>query len=341
MRRFLAQSPDARDTAFQEAGAATGFPAASVEKDFWVCVVLRELFLSPELNQALTFKGGTSLSKTWGLIDRFSEDLDLTLDRDILGFGGESGPEAAKSGKDQRRRLQALRDACRERVRQDIRPALTLRLSALTNSAEKWFLEEDPDDPDSQTLLFEYPRHNASEVPVYLSPIIKLEFGARSDPWPVEERPVMPTVAERFPDLFDDARVVVRALLPERTFWEKAMLLHEERFRPSKKPRRARMARHYYDVSRLIERGIADRAAEDKDLFDRVVQHRRVYFHQNWVDYTTLRRGAIKLLPEPGQEKEWREDYEKMRREMFATEPPAFDQLMETIRRFQDRFNGI
>jgi hypothetical protein len=335
VNRFLQLAPEDRARAFEQAAVNRGLPPASVEKDFWVCLVLRELFDLPEYGPHLTFKGGTSLSKAWGLIDRFSEDIDLTIGRDALGFGGENDPQAAGSRNEQRRRIEKLKAACRDVVVDRIAPEMTARMIALLPAEKTWRILPDPDDPDSQTLLFAYPRHNAENTPSYVKPIVKLEFGARSDPWPVEARQVTSIAAEELPRQFDIPACTVQALLPERTFLEKVMLLHEERFRPADRTRRPRMARHYYDVWRLIQLGVAARAIDDSTLFEQVAAHREVYFRQSWVNYATLRRGTIEMLPLPGQLDEWRRDYSAMQGEMFVGTPPTFEEILAAIEKFQ------
>lgn len=339
MDRFLQLSPANRGRAFEEAGARRGLASASVEKDFWVCLVLRELFSHPEHGRHLTFKGGTSLSKAWGLIDRFSEDIDLTIERESLGFGGAQGPEAATSRTEQQRRLQRLKKACSNVIAEQIAPALKARLNELLPVADPWSLTSDEDDPDGQTLLFAYPRLSNRAAPSYVRPVIKLEFGARSDPWPVEHRRVKAFVADEFPALFDSPECTVRALLPERTFWEKVMLLHEETFRPQGKIRHPRLARHYYDVWRLIQSGVAARAAADTALFAQVAAHRQLFFRYGWMNYDTLKRGTMQVVPQPEQIDEWRRDYAAMHGEMFLATPPAFDEILATITVFQSEFN--
>jgi len=338
VERFLAQPAEVRARAFEQTAAKYGWPPGSVEKDLWACVMLRELFVLPACGEHLTFKGGTSLSKAWGLNDRFSEDIDLTIDRDALGFGGDQAPERVSSGKERQRRLDALRQACRDSIARQIAPALRVRLQALVPK-EPWSLTADSHDPDG-TLLFAYPRAAGAGTPTYVQPMVKLEFGARSDPWPVESRQVTSLVAQAFPSLFLAKACLVRALLPERTFWEKVLLLHEERHRPAGKTRRPRMARHFHDVWRLIEAGIADQAVADASLFEQVVEHRQVYFRQNWVDYTTMKRGTVEMTPKPGQLAEWRADYAAMQRDMFLTPPPPFEEVLAALATFQSRFNG-
>ena len=314
--------------------------AASVDKDFWVCWVLRELVHLPDIGNRITFKGGTSLSKAWGLIERFSEDIDLVVDKDALGFAGEASPDQAPSNKQRRRRLDELMAACREWVQGRLKPALDQRIAERIGNREGWYLEVDPDMTDGQSLLFHYP----SALPVteagYVRPVVKIELGARSDDWPAESRTITPYVAEVLPQAIPDAAFSVPSLAPERTFWEKAMLLHEETFRPADKPRKERMARHYYDVWCLIKRGVADRAAADRALFDRVAAHREIFFRLGWVDYATLRPGSLRLTPPPDHREAWQRDYEEMAESMFYGERPAFDEILRVVGNFEQHFNA-
>ncbi len=336
MEAFLKQSKADQKTAFEQAAAKLRLAPAAVEKDFWVSWTLKQLFTLPCLDQSLTFKGGTSLSKAWNLIDRFSEDIDLVIHRDALGFGGEDDPEKATGSSRRKKLLDALQDACRSHIKARVLPEYLNRIEAVLGKTGK-ALELDPSEP--QTLLFHYPSQFTSPGQGYLRPTVKLEFGARSDPWPADSRTVQPMVAEIFPEAFPDAKFPVHALLPTRTFWEKAMLLHEETFRPGDKPRRPRMARHYFDLHQLIQRGVAKEAQKDEGLFDEVLNHRQVFFKQAWVDYSTLRPGSLRLVPLKGQEDAWREDYSAMV-EMFSTPPPPFDSILALVKEFEDQFNA-
>lgn len=150
MDAFLTLSADDQRAACQEAEARMRLRAASIEKDFWVCWTLRELFALPEWGAHLTFKGGTSLSKAWQLIDRFSEDIDVVIDRDFLGFGGEHSPDKATSRKQQRLALDALRKTAQDRIRESLQPALHARITEKLPAGVAWQLEPDADDPDHQ-----------------------------------------------------------------------------------------------------------------------------------------------------------------------------------------------
>lgn len=345
MKAILALTLEDRRVACLQVEERMGLQAASVEKDFWVCWTLRELTRLPSVGEHITFKGGTSLSKGWGLIERFSEDIDIVVSRDLFGFGGEASPDKAPSNKQRRKRLDELKSKCGKWVQGTLITALGDRIAAQlgpTDGPLKWGLEVDPDDPDGQTLLFHYP----VGVPVdadavaYVPPRVKIELGARSDDWPDETREISPYLSQHVPVLAKDANFPVTTLKAERTFWEKAMLLHEETFRPADKPRGIRMARHYYDLSCLIKAGVADRAAADKDLFSRCAEHRQVFFRQNWVDYDTLKPGFLRLRPADAHLADWRRDYDQMRGPMFFGDTPSFDDILKSVAEFEQRFNA-
>ena len=171
-------------------------------------------------------------------------------------------------------------------------------------------------------------------------PVVKIELGARAETEPVELPVIQPFLAEAFPDLFTESTFIVSTVAARRTFWEKAMLLHEEQFRPADRQRKARLSRHYYDLWCLIEGGIAKQAMEDTGLFERIAKHRQIFYRQTWVDYNALCRGSLDLIPSEKQRAEWQHDYETMRGVMFFNEPPSFDEILQQVRQFQDEFNA-
>ena len=339
MNAFLQLPAERRRLAFQQVDEAMGLQAFSVEKDFWVCWTLRELFTLPGIGEHLTFKGGTSLSKAWNLIHRFSEDIDLIVDKDALGFGGDAAPDKAPSNKQRRARLEALMASCRLWVQGTLQPALASRIADALGP-EAWKLEVDPDMPDGQCLLFHYPSVFPANSAGYVPPQVKIELGARSDDWPHEEKSIQPYVIEQFPALDNDAVAPVRVLAAERTFWEKACLLHEETFRPADKPRKLRMARHYYDLYCLLRAGIGKQALANTALFQRVAEHREIFFRYSWVDYTTHKPGTFRLSPPAEQLPNWRSDYQAMLGPMFFGDVPDFDEIMRAVSEFEKTFNA-
>jgi hypothetical protein len=339
MKTFLSMPDERRNLICTQAGARLNLAEVAVEKDFWVCWTLDKLFRLPTWGEQLTFKGGTSLSKGWKLIERFSEDIDIVVNRRTLGFDGDNAPESAPSKKQMRRRVAALAVACQKCVKENIYPALQRAIAADIPASLIWDLVDDPADPDGQTLLFNYPTTYPTGA-VYLRRAVKIEMGARSDTEPSAAIKITPYISDAFPKLFPDNKVEVRAVLPKRTFWEKAMLLHEETYRPiDGKRRKEYMARHYYDIYRLIDAGVADEAINDEQLFAQVASHRVVFFRQNWVDYSTLVRGKLRVVPIDDQMTDWRSDYNNMKQEMFFGEAPNFEIVMERVRAFQDTFN--
>ena len=339
MKSFLQLPAPSRLNAFLEVNRAMGLDAFSVEKDFWVCWTLRALFTLPGIGEHLTFKGGTSLSKAWKLIDRFSEDIDLILDKESLGCGGDGSPEKALSRKKRKERLDALMESSRLWVQGTLQPALVAKISDALGP-NGWKIEVDPDIADGQCLLFHYPSVFPPDAAAYLPPKVKIELGARSDAWPHETKSILPYVLEQFPALDPDAMATVRVLAAERTFWEKACLLHEETFRPANKPRKFRMARHYYDLWCLLRGGIGRSAMANMALFARVAEHREIFFRHSWVDYSTLKPGTFRLVPAAEQLSAWKADYNAMRGPMFFGNPPLFEEIMAQVSHFETTFNA-
>jgi hypothetical protein len=333
---FIALPEATRRTLCEQAGQLLGLDAASIEKDFWVCWTLRELFALPDLGPHLTFKGGTSLSKGWKLIERFSEDIDVVIDRAFLGFGGDLSPENAPSNKQRDQRLEDLKGACQRTIEGVLAPAFEQRIRGKVTAAS-WRLQGDPGDPDKQTLLFSYPTAIASGS--YIRPVVKIELGARSDTDPSTMPTIQPYLAEALPDVIEAAAFQVRTVVPERTFWEKASLLHEEGYRGEGKVPPARLARHYYDLWCLIRAGVADRALADESLFDRVVAHRKVFFRKSRAVQESLRPGRLQLLPGAEHLAAWERDYAAMRESMFFGEAPPFSEILRVIGEFERRFN--
>lgn len=338
MDAFLTQPVDRQRLIYEEAARRLGLSVGSVEKDLWVCWTLRALFRLSSSGPHLTFKGGTSLSKGWKLIDRFSEDLDIVINREFLGFGGADAPEDAPSNKQRGKRLEALMLAAQHHIRDVLVPALEQEIWRLLPSRDRWKLEPDADDPDAQTLLFHYPPVMGAAA--YVRPVVKIELGARSDTEPSATPEIAPYLAEAFPDEVPDARFTVHAVAPERTFWEKAALLHEETYREGSATPKARLARHYYDLWCLITRGVAERAARDTELFDRVAAHRAVFFRRSHDAQASFAPGSLRIVPADDRRALWQRDYDAMRDSMFFGEAPEFTEILALVSRFEEGFNS-
>jgi hypothetical protein len=311
-----------------------------MEKDFWVCWTLKEMFRLPAIGEHLIFKGGTSLSKAFGLIERFSEDIDVSIDRGFLGFSGVNEPEAGTSNKEKQRRIEALKVACQQRISGELLPAFEAAVRARVRPKEKWSLRPDADDPDKQTLLFDYPTSFGPEAAGYIRRAVKIEMGARADHWPCETRTVTPYVAEQFPKGFQKAHGTVKVLSAERTFWEKATILHAEYHRPADKAAPERLSRHYCDFYELVRKGVAVSATAQLDLLGRVAQHKSLFFKSSWARYEDAKKGALRISPPESRVAALQEDYAKME-EMFFGKPPGFDEMMALLKRWESEFNRL
>ena len=296
MDTVLQLSQRQRVELFEQTAQQTGIEAVIVEKDFWVCWTLKELFRLPEMGEHLIFKGGTSLSKVFKLIERFSEDIDVSIVRGFLGFGGANEPEAGGSNKEKQRRIDALRAACQQKIANDLQPALEIVIKSKVRSDETWSLRTDTTDPDGQTLLFDYPSAWPVAGAAYVRQTVKIEMGARADHWPCEAKPITPYVAEEFPQTFRETTCTVKVLSVERTFWEKATILHAEVHRPAEKAMPGKYSRHYADLAALADHPAAAHAITRDDLRARVVEHKQVFFASAWARFETAVPGTFRLI---------------------------------------------
>lgn len=331
---YLKLTPRERTELLDSISRECGLAPAVLEKDYWVCQTLHHLFTLPDLSEHLVFKGGTSLSKVYGLIERFSEDIDISFHRSFLGISEDSDPETA-SGKERSRRLSALQQACETCVRDSLLPKLADALSRQLGGGNDWSLRLDPRDP--QTLLFQFPVADISR-PSYLLPSVRIELGARSDHWPSESHNLISYLGAGIKQPLGQA--TVQALAAERTFWEKATLLHAEAHRAAEQPMPTRYARHYYDLARLATTPVADRALHDAPLRQRVVAHKSVYFRSAWARYDLAEPATFRLLPPEARLPELAADHRAMQ-PMFFTPPPSIESILETLTTLESRIRAL
>ena len=330
-----------RATYFREAAARTGLPPHVVEKDFWVCWTLKRLFSLESLKEHLLFKGGTSLSKAYRVIHRFSEDIDISIQRESLGFGGEKDPANPKlSNKARTRQVDALADAAKSQIFEKVFPELDQMIRNQGRN-EDCTLTTDDTDPDQQSLAFAYPRTELTQdSTAYLRPSVKIEFGARSDHWPAEIKGVQPYLAEAIPDAMQESRTEVKVMDVRRTFLEKATILHQLAHLPADKPFPARYSRHYSDVAEMITAEVAEQAANDEQLLKAVVEHKQTFYRSAWANYPTAKKGTLRLLPPEERVADLSKDLESMR-EMFFDRPPELKQILQILESWLSIFNRV
>jgi hypothetical protein len=319
---------------FQEVANRRGFRRLIVEKEFWVCFILRLLFENSYLEDKLILKGGTSLSKVFNIIKRFSEDLDLSVDPGWLGFEGDNHPEKVLSISRSQftKRCNELNNACINVVKGKIQPILEAAICGVIDppAPGKDFLTYEYDQKiKSPVLWFHYPTLE-NENQEYIQPKVKLELGSLTDQEPYNEHSIISWVAEEFPDEIRDPTIRVVSIDPERTFWEKATILHAEYHRPQEKPMRSHLSRDIYDVCLMANHEYGKKALERQDIRDRVVEYKKKYFHSGWKNFGTAKAGTFRLVPPDHRLSDLKNDFLKME-EMFFEKPPKFSDLINQL----------
>ncbi len=344
MHTFLTLPPDRQRLIYEQAATRIGILPESVEKDFWVSFILCILFSHERLAPIITFKGGTSLSKAWHLIKRFSEDIDLVIDKKALS--NISATDYTNTDKKPSRgQLKKLGEAGKDWVQGFFRKELSDALDNILGNTG-WSLEVDPEVEDGMCLLFTYTSVLETTVSRgYIRKVVKIEMGPQPDNWPSVATEIKPMIFEEFPQLSSASSFTVQTIEPRRTLWEKALLLHEITNRANnpahadKKPR-PRLSRHYYDLYCLLGSPFRPDALMDMNLFNSIVNHRKVFFKITGVDYASMSPGSLNILPHPSHKDIWLHDYEQMKETMFYDPNlPTFEEILAVIKRFQDEFN--
>ena len=342
MEDFARRPPHERAEVFEETAARMGLGRAEiVEKDFWVCWVLEQVFGTHGLTtltghpQPAVFKGGTSLSKVFNLIDRFSEDIDLVLDRSVAALGVPDPGADGLSGKERKRRLEELGPASHAFIATQLLPFMMERCRTLTDATCQL------DDADAATILLQYPRSLAPsgyDPAAYVKPVVRLECGVRGQPWPTIEGDVTSFAAAQFPALFTRPNTTVVALRPERTFWEKATILHEVAYR-DQTVGGERQSRHYADLVALLRSPYGATSLRDDALLEEVATHKRRFFPRPRAHYELATRGTLRLVPSAEMRRQLAADYRKMT-DMYFGEPEPWERIIETLAETERDFNA-
>jgi predicted nucleotidyltransferase component of viral defense system len=329
MNRFYNIPITAKKEILQEVSEKTNLPAYAVEKDWWVVQALTILF-ELEVGEHLVFKGGTSLSKAWNAIERFSEDIDLAIDRAFFNFNGELG-------KNQRDRL---RKKANQYICGTLYPALQNAFNDKGIQDIKIELDENTtSDQDPVIISVYYP--NVIKSPGYIKPRVQIEIGCRSLREPFENRAIQSLVDNIYPQaVFALQPIQIPSVLPERTFLEKIFLLHEELQRPKNKMKVNRLSRHLYDVYKMSKTEIASKALLNKELYETIVKHRYSFTKVGSVDYNLHQPQTINIIPTQKLMSSWAADYKTMQEQMIHGESPNFDELIETLKSLNNSINN-
>ena len=330
MRDIARINENDRKALFHNTAAKMGMTDAIIEKDFWVCYMLDYLFHRCAWRDNIAFKGGTSLSKAYGLIERFSEDIDLILDWRVLGYGiNEPWEERSNTKQDIFNKEANTRAELF--LRDTFLPSIIADLTAELGENIRCFIDDD----DPQTVKIAYP-NSFSDMSILQE--IRLEIGALAAWTPVKLADITPYAAQVYGRLFKQPLTDILTVLPERTFWEKVTILHREAFRAEDRPFPSRYSRHYYDLYRMMQTEVKDKALADNDLLTRVVDFKDKFYRCPWARYDLAMRGTMRLMPPEYNLDKLRDDYEHMQNMLFGNKP-SFDEIMDGIAKLETEIN--
>jgi hypothetical protein len=327
---WLNLDTEIRIRVLKETYLKTGLQPFIIEKDWWVVQTLR-LITQMDIAENIVFKGGTSLSKAWGLIDRFSEDIDLAINREFFGFSGDIS----------RTQVGKLKDASSKYISNDF--LLSLRKTfadAGMKGVELSVVDRKNPDDDPVKIAVTYP--TVTEYSAYVKPHVLLEIGSRSLMEPSTLRSFRSMIGQEFPNLpFADEDIHIRCVNPERTFLEKLFLLHEEHQRPLEKMQITGKSRHFYDIYRIAKTDFASKAIADKELYQSIIAHRERFSKLSGVNYASHFPPNLNPIPPAALMPIWERDYAEIQGQMIAGESVPFEEVMKEIRRIADRLNGL
>ncbi|OGT68949.1 MAG: hypothetical protein A3J38_06400 [Gammaproteobacteria bacterium RIFCSPHIGHO2_12_FULL_45_9] len=341
---IIAAPPDDRRDLFLATANRLGTTLQNIEKDFWVCWVIDLLFNGRNPNEPrLLFKGGTSLSKAYGLISRFSEDIDITVFREDLGHDLTETNLIGLSRKQQSKQLDAIKKTCQAYIQHQLKLRLSQQIQDTFDEVGIFFQDPvvlDADDPDQQTLLMHYPSVISGQY--YVRPSVKIEAGAKSALDPHQKIAINPYLSE---DIMPSTDFLVRDVITikaERTFWDKIIILHGLRAwfdnRGELRQQGHRISRHYYDVFKLLQADIGKLAQVNDALALDCAHHAQLFFNRVGMDLEKARPGSFKLAPAVGMADTLKRDYQSMSSMIFG-HTPDFENIIQAIHEFEERIN--
>lgn len=337
MKHWQQLNIDDRLAVLEITSARKNLPQLAVEKDWWVTMVLKALSTSRHFN-LMSFKGGTSLSKGWNLINRFSEDIDIAMRREgDFSISSTSGNQLAK-----------VRRTARHYIVRELPGEITEALNdmgIIDYSVEPETTRVDANGVASElratthpSTIYVYYKSVLPEVSEYIEPKVKIEISCLSMDEPVEDKTILSFMADVLKDE-EDISVRFPTVVPTRTFLEKIFLLHEE-FQ-KERPRSKRMSRHLYDIEKIMDTEFGKSIA-DRELYDSVVKHRSIFNRIEGVVYALHNPSTLSFVPPASVIKEWEKDYEAMQsRFIFDNHVLSFDALIERMKELTERIRRL
>lgn len=332
MTNWLKQTPERQKELLGLVSNRTGLPAYAIEKDWWVTLALYAIFHTQWADN-IVFKGGTSLSKSWDLIERFSEDIDLVIDRSVLGFDEDLS----------KTKIKELRKASCAFTSGTFKDALEKELVKLGVPAQLFTIKvADTTESDRDPQVLELYYESVLEKGVYLKEAVLIEIGARSLREPSELREINSIISQTLDNpSIAGAAFSILTVLPARTFLEKVFLLHEEFSKDPGKIRTDRMSRHLYDLDRIMDTEHGKQALKDKELYQSIIEHRAKFNIIRGIDYKNHGPKEINFIPPKEVIKDWENDYKAMQKDMIYGDSKPFSKLIERMEELTKRFRAI
>lgn len=332
MYKLIKLPKEELNTVIINTAARKGMNTAIVEKDLWVCITLDYLFHHSKWKNQFAFKGGTCLSKVYHLIERFSEDIDLILDWRVLGYSSDE-PWEDRSNTKQLKFNEESKDRLFAFLKEEFLPEFKNGMSQMLGINCDVYIEDD----DLGTVVFAYP-HSFNDNSILN--VIRLEIGVLASWVPLNRISVKSFIAEEYPNIVSSSDIELLATTPERTFWEKATILHQEAFRPENSMVPDRYSRHYYDIYCMCKSDIKERALKDPTLLENVAQFKMKFYPRGWARYDLAKFGTLRLMPAEHSLIRLRKDYEDMK-SMIYGEYPSFDDILTVIADLEKEINQI
>lgn len=326
MNKFYLKSKDDLRVLITNTARKKNISEAVVEKDYWVTYFLDYLFNENKWKEYFTFKGGTSLSKCFGIIQRFSEDIDLILDWRVFGYD-KLEPWLIRSNTKQDKFNKEINEKTERFLKEDF-------LTELIKDFSQEDFEFEIDSLDPQTILFSYPKVFDSN---YLSQTIRLEIGSLAAWTPATNISIIPIIGDAYANIFKE-KTNIRTVSVERTFWEKATILHHEANRPESSKMPHRYARHYYDMYKIANSKYKDKAIKDKELLRKVTEFKMKFYPRKWAKYEDAMDSKLRLVPDKFRFLELENDYKAMS-EMIYGEYPSFEEIIKILKELETEIN--
>ena len=315
-----------RSELFSETATLMNTTNSIVEKDFWVVWTLDKIFTDDRLNKILMFKGGTSLSKVFNLIGRFSEDIDLILDWRLVS--NENPLNEQESKNKQVKFNEQINENAKEYIKNELLPIISQNLSPLCTCSMA---------EDGFSINVKYP--NAFDDN-YLRPEILLEIGPLASWLPSDSFEISSFAAQKFPQVFEKTKCDVNTIVAKRTFWEKATILHHEANRPLDSAMPTRYSRHYYDLAMMAKNEVKDEALVDLELLKNVVEFKQKFYPRIWAKYEEAVPGTLKLLPPEFRLDSLEKDYKAMQNMIFD-KYISFEEIIDSLRKLEKEINEV